>query len=57
MSETKEVDSGEILKTLVKQGAFKAAREYVVFLENEADARLTRIPPQSDAPVEAGAGT
>lgn len=36
MSETKEVDSGEILKTLVKQGAFKAAKEYVEFLENKA---------------------
>ena len=57
MSEEKVVDSGEILKTLVKQGAFKAAREYVVFLENEADARLTRIPPQSDTPVEAEDGT
>jgi len=35
MSEEKPVDSGEILKTLVKQGAFKAAREYVDFLENK----------------------
>ena len=32
---SEEVDSGEILKTLVKQGAFAAAREYVDFLESK----------------------
>ncbi len=44
MSEEK-VDSGEILKTLVKQGAFKAAKEYVMFLENE-----TKKAPE-EAPI------
>jgi len=56
MSEEKNVvDSGEILKVLVKQGAFKAAKEYVEFLETEAAPRLTRIPPQSDTPEEPSA--
>jgi len=52
MSEEKMVDSGEILKTLVKQGAFKAAKEYVEFLETKAGSKLTRIPPHPGTPVE-----
>ena len=36
LSEEKEVDEGEILKALVKQGAFNAARAYVDFLEKKA---------------------
>ena len=35
MSE-KELDEGEILKALVRQGAFDAARAYVDFLEKKA---------------------
>jgi len=37
LSEEKEVDEGEILKALVKQGAFNAARAYVDFLEEKAE--------------------
>jgi len=45
MSEEKNVvDSGEILKVLVKQGAFKAAKEYVDFLEKKETAPRM-IPP------------
>ena len=36
MSE-KELDEGEILKALVRQGAFDAARAYVDFLEKKAE--------------------
>ena len=35
MSEEKELDEGEILKALVRQGAFDAARAYVDFLEKK----------------------
>ena len=49
MSEEKPVDSGEILKTLVKQGAFAAAKEYVVFLEEEAKNKTA--PTQGSVPV------
>jgi len=48
VSEEKVVDSGEILKTLVKQGAFKAAREYVDFLEKKET--TPRITPPVEAP-------
>ncbi|GAH76983.1 unnamed protein product [marine sediment metagenome] len=46
--EKKEVDSGEILKTLVKQGAFAAAREYVDFLE--AQKQPVQAPMMGPAP-------
>jgi len=37
LSEKKELDEGEILKALVKQGAFNAARAYVDFLEKRSE--------------------
>jgi len=36
LSEAKKIDEGAILKALVKQGAFSAAKEYVDFLEKKA---------------------
>jgi len=55
MSEEKaEVDSGEILKTLVKQGAFKAAKEYVEFLESDAAKKAaSKVAPPVEVPEEA----
>ena len=40
MSE-KELDEGEILKALVRQGAFDAARAYVDFLEKKHETEKT----------------
>lgn len=49
MSEKRELDEGEILKALVRQGAFDAARAYVDFLEKKHETEKTYTIKEKEA--------
>ena len=58
LSEKKELDEGEILKALVKQGAFNAARAYVDFLEKRSEEiKRSMVVPKEAEPSESEGGS